>query len=107
MNGKHIRKGDWVMAWLVSANRDEAVFDRPEVFDVGRKPNPHIAFGVGEHSCIGRNLARLEIQAMVGAVLQRMPDMEVAGACDWVISDNHTGLKHLPVRFTPRASIAA
>jgi cytochrome P450 len=106
LGDKMIRRGDWVMCWLVSANRDETVFERPDAFDIARKPNPHLAYGAGEHGCIGRYLAQLEIQTMICAVLDRLPDMQVAGPCDWVVSDNHTGLKHLPVQFTPARSAA-
>lgn len=99
VGGKPIRAGDWVMAWLVSANRDETVFDHPDRFDIGRKPNPHIAFGAGEHSCIGRQLAKLEIQMMVLAILERLPDLRIAGDPVWFGSNNHTGLKRLTVKF--------
>jgi cytochrome P450 len=99
VGGKLIRKGDWVMIWLVSANRDEAVFENPDMFDVGRNPNPQIGYSVGEHACLGRALARLEIQLMLLAVLNRMPDMAVAGECEWLVSTNQTGLRTLPVRF--------
>lgn len=101
IGGRTIREGDWVMCWLVSANRDEAVFDHPFRFDIGRKPNPHLGFGVGEHSCIGRHLARLEISEMITALLYRLPDMELAGPVEWQISNKHSVIKRLPVRFAP------
>ena len=107
LGGKMIRKGDWVVPWLVSANRDETVFENPDLIDVGRAPNPHLAFGSGTHSCLGRHLARLEIQLMLRAVIERMPDMEVAGDYSWLESDNSSGLTTLPVRFTPQRSLAA
>jgi cholest-4-en-3-one 26-monooxygenase len=101
-----IRKGEWVVCWLASANRDEEIFVNPQDFDVGRTPNPHLAYSVGEHSCLGRHLARLEIQTMIGAVLTNMPDMEIAGEPEWLVSNNHTGFKKLPVRFTPPLRMA-
>jgi cytochrome P450 len=107
LGGKTIRKGDWVVPWLVSANRDETVFENPEKIDVGRSPNPHLAFGSGTHSCLGRHLARLEMQLMLRAVVERMPDMEVSGSYSWLESDNSSGLTALPVRFTPQRSLAA
>ncbi|KRB81453.1 hypothetical protein ASE00_15885 [Sphingomonas sp. Root710] len=107
IGGQTIREGDWVVAWLVSANRDETVFDDPYRFDVGRKPNAHLGFGLGEHSCIGRHLARMEMQAMIRALIERTPDMAVAGPCEWLVSNKHTVLKHMPVRFTPRPRMAA
>ena len=107
LGGKRIAKGDWVMCWLVSANRDEQVFAKPDQFDIGRKPNPHLGFGVGEHSCIGRHLARLEIEIMTMALLERLPDLAVAGQERWLACNNHTALLSLPVRFTPVGSFAA
>lgn len=107
VGGKAIAKGDWTVSWLVSANRDEEIFPDGDRFDVGRKDNPHLGFGKGEHNCLGRHLARMEMAAMLNAVLANMPDMKIAGDYDWLISNNHTGLKNLPVRFTPRRSLAA
>ncbi len=97
--GERIAAGDWVMCWLVSANRDERVFADPCRFDIGRKPNPHLGFGVGEHSCIGRHLARLEIELMLVALLDRLPGLAFAGDERWLACNNHTALLSLPVRF--------
>lgn len=105
--GRHIRKDDWVMAWIASANRDEEIFDRPDEFLISRKPNPHLGFGVGEHSCIGRHLARLEMAVMLRALLVNFPDMQLAGNCTWLVSSKHTTLKSLPVCFTPPSRIVA
>lgn len=102
IGGKLIREGDWVVCWLVSANFDEEVFVEPYRFDAGRKPNPHLAFGVGEHSCIGRHLARMEMELMLEALLNRIPDMAIASEPEWLVSNKHTVLKRLPVRFAPR-----
>jgi hypothetical protein len=60
-----------------SANRDPAVFEAPERFDVGRHPNPHIAFGLGLHYCIGAPLARLELTTAVTTLLERFPRLEL------------------------------
>jgi cytochrome P450 family 142 subfamily A polypeptide 1 len=60
-----------------SANRDEAVFDAPERFDVGREPNPHVAFGFGTHFCLGAALARLEIRVMFEELLPRLRDLRL------------------------------
>ena len=54
LRGKRIREGDKVVVWYPSANRDEAVFTDPDRFDVGRTPNDHLSFGIGEHFCLGR-----------------------------------------------------
>ncbi len=71
LRGVKIRENDVVLCWLGSANRDEAVFDDPDRFDVGRRQNPHLAFGFGAHHCLGHNLARLEAQVAVGELLAR------------------------------------
>ncbi|MGE3746859.1 MAG: cytochrome P450 [Sphingomonadaceae bacterium] len=78
--GTPIAAGDWIMAWLVSANRDETVFADPDMLDVGRSPNPHLGFGAGEHACLGRHLARLEMQLMLNAVLGSGPNNRVSRA---------------------------
>lgn len=72
--GEQIRAGQQVLLMYSSANRDESVFDCPEVFDVTRDPNPHIAFGFGSHFCLGAALARLEIKTMFEELLRRFED---------------------------------
>lgn len=99
IGGKVIKKGDWIVNWIVSANRDESVFERADEFDVLRKPNQHLAFGIGEHMCLGRNIARLELQALLPAVFARYPGIKPAGPVDWVASTNSTGIKRLDVRL--------
>ncbi len=101
LRGQRIRAGDKVVLFYPSANRDEAVFQDPERFDVGRTPNEHLAFGIGEHFCLGASLARLEIRAMFEELLSRLPDMELAGPVDRLRSNFINGIKHMPVRFTP------
>lgn len=102
LGGKQIRAGDWLAGWIVSANRDEKVFDRPQEFDVLRTPNKHLGFGDGEHMCLGRNVARLELKVLVQKIFAAFPDLTAAGEAEWVASDNTTGLKRFPVRFRPR-----
>ena len=78
VGGQKIKEGEEVTLWYPSANRDEEMFgDTAGQFDVTRKPNEHIAFGKGEHFCLGANLARLELRVMFEELLQRMPDMEL------------------------------
>jgi cytochrome P450 len=79
LHGVEIRENDFVLSWLGSANRDERVFERPEVFDIGRARNTHLAFGFGTHYCIGANLARLEARVAVGALLARTKGFERRG----------------------------
>jgi cytochrome P450 family 142 subfamily A polypeptide 1 len=66
------------VVWVPSANRDEDVFAEPERFDIERSPNEHIAFGHGEHFCLGEHLARLELRTMIEELLRRLPDIELA-----------------------------
>ena len=71
---------DKVTTWFVSGNRDETVFDDPDSFDVGRKPNPHMAFGPGGiHYCMGAHLARMEIRIAFEELLQRVTSIELTG----------------------------
>ena len=76
--GRPFRKGEKFCLYYASANRDPAVFADPDRFDVGRTPNPHIAFGLGLHFCIGAPLARLELGAAVRELLTRLPRLELA-----------------------------
>jgi cholest-4-en-3-one 26-monooxygenase len=91
-----------VVFFHISANRDETVFDEPDAFDIGRDPNPHIAFGGGgPHFCLGANLARMEIRVMFEHLLDRMPDLAQAGPAERLRSNFINGTKHLPVSFAP------
>jgi cholest-4-en-3-one 26-monooxygenase len=101
-----IAKGDKVVFFHASANRDESVFDDPDTFDVGRDPNPHIAFGGGgPHFCLGANLARMEIRVMFEHLLDRLPDIRQDGDVQRLQSQFINGVKHLPVAFTPSARV--
>lgn len=90
-----------ILRWA-SANRDEDVFADPFRFDVQRDPNPHLAFGHGSHFCLGANVARMEIRLVLEALLDRVDHAELAGPPEWTRSNEHTGLRHLPVKLTPR-----
>ncbi|MEJ7795579.1 MAG: cytochrome P450 [Nocardioides sp.] len=74
-----VETGQRIAALLGAANRDPAVFDRPDEFDVARDPNPHLAFGVGVHFCLGAPLARMELVESVAALFERFPDLALAG----------------------------
>jgi cholest-4-en-3-one 26-monooxygenase len=101
LSGQTIGAGEKVVFFHVSANRDEEVFAEPDRFDVGRHPNPHMAFGGGgPHFCLGANLARMEIQVMFEHLLDRLPDLAPAGAPERLRSRFINGVKHLPVRFS-------
>jgi cholest-4-en-3-one 26-monooxygenase len=101
LRGQTIRAGQKVVLFYPSANRDDAVFPEPERFDVSRTPNEHLAFGIGEHFCLGASLARLEIRVMFEELLGRLPDMELAGPVRRLRSNFINGIKRMPVRFTP------
>ena len=101
MYGQKIRPGERVVIWNASANRDEQVFPDADRFDISRTPNDHLAFGHGEHFCLGANLARLELKVMIEEVMARVPDIELAGPVSRLRSHFVAGIKHMPVRFTP------
>jgi cytochrome P450 len=96
-----ISAGDKVVMYFGAANRDPAKFENPDKLDLARAPNEHLAFGAGPHVCLGQHLARLEIDAMLGAVLTRLKDIELVGEPEWLASTFISGLKRMPVRFRP------
>ena len=96
--GVRIRAGEDVAIFYPSANRDETVFSEPYRFDVGRRPNHHLAFGHGAHFCLGANLARRELKAMLTALLPILPGLEIAGAPELVPHLHVAGIKGLPLR---------
>jgi cytochrome P450 len=100
--GQPIRAGEKVVMWYCSANRDEAVFDAPDRFDVTRTPNEHVGFGgPGPHFCLGAQLARREITVMFRELFRRLPDLEVVGEPAYLASNFINGIKRLPCEFTP------
>jgi cholest-4-en-3-one 26-monooxygenase len=102
LHGVPIKQGDKVVLYYASANRDEDVFADPHRFDVARTPNDHLAFGGGGvHYCLGANLARAEIKATMRQIVERLPDIELAGEPRRLHSDFVNGIKSMPVRFTP------
>jgi cytochrome P450 len=101
LGGQKIRKGDKVVMWYVSSNRDESLYEDPDRFDVRRNPE-HQAFGAGgRHFCLGTALARLELQVMFEETLARFPAMELAGRPVMVESAFINQLKSMPVRLRP------
>ncbi|MET8988305.1 cytochrome P450 [Nonomuraea wenchangensis] len=97
MNGTAYKKGDKVLLFYNSANRDEAVFDHPDTFDITRDPNPHVGFGgPGPHYCLGAHLARREMTVMFRELFTRLPGIRAAGEPDFLLSNFINGVKHLP-----------
>ncbi|TDD73759.1 cytochrome P450 [Actinomadura darangshiensis] len=106
LGGKQIKAGDKVVLFYGSANRDERVFDNPFAFDVGRDPNPHIGFGGGgPHYCLGTHLARMNLRIIFETILERMPDIRLAGEPRRLRSNFVNGYKEIPVSFTPSAPL--
>jgi cytochrome P450 family 142 subfamily A polypeptide 1 len=103
--GVDLKAGDQVFLLYQSANRDEDVFDEPDEFRVDRDPNPHVAFGIGTHYCLGANLARAEIKVVYEELFKRLRDIRAADP-DHVSRGDSTlvlALSHLPAVFTPEA----
>jgi cholest-4-en-3-one 26-monooxygenase len=100
LGGVEIKKGDKVVIYYASANRDESVFDDPHTFDVGRNPNDHVTFGGGGvHYCLGASLARAEIKATMRQVVERLPGIRLAGPPVRLVSDFVNGIKTMPVTW--------
>ncbi|NKQ53422.1 cytochrome P450 [Amycolatopsis sp. K13G38] len=95
--GFPVREGEKIAALLGAAARDPEVFDRPDVLDVGRSPNPHIGFGAGIHYCVGAPLARIEIAAALRALTARMPGLHLTGEPERRPEFVIRGLRTLPV----------
>ena len=96
---KEIRKGDKVVMYYGAANRDPRVFDNPEVFDITRTPNPHLAFGIGTHFCMGSHIARLEMRVTLEEFLRRFPKLSLAGPPERLQSNFISGIKRLPLNL--------
>ncbi|MDM5428009.1 MULTISPECIES: cytochrome P450 [Bacillus] len=97
-----IQKGDMIVIALASANRDETVFENPEVFDITRENNRHIAFGHGSHFCLGAPLARLEAKIAITTLLKRMPELQIKGNrqdIKWQGNYLMRSLEELPLTF--------
>jgi len=108
LGGQKIEEDSKVVFFHISANRDELAFENPQTFDITRNPNPHMAFGAGgPHFCLGANLARMEIRVMFEHLLDRMPDMELAGEVQRLQSAFISGVKHIPIAFPSGPRVAA
>jgi cytochrome P450 family 142 subfamily A polypeptide 1 len=104
LRGEKIRAGDKVLLMYQAANRDRRAFRDPDVFDVAREPNNHVAFGgYGTHHCLGASLARLELRIMFEELLRRVPDFELATDEPLPLRPSNfiAGIERMPVRFTP------
>ena len=103
MHGKTIQKGDKVLLWFVSGNRDETVFENPFQVNLRRTPNRHVSFGQGgPHVCLGMWLARLEVRVLLEELAKRVKRIEQTAPHAFLRSNFVGGIKSMPVRVTPR-----
>lgn len=103
LGGQRIREDDFVLCWLASANRDETVFERADIFDIGRPKGPHLGLGFGVHYCLGANLARLEARVALGTLMEHTRSFERTDADELPLhaSPVFRGVTKLPVRLEP------
>jgi cytochrome P450 len=99
--GRKIAKGDWLMLSYASANRDEAVFERPFEYDIHRTAK-HLALGYGPHVCLGQHLARMEMRILWEELLPRLDSLGLAGEPVLTSATFISGPKHVPIRFRMR-----
>ena len=102
LRGRRIAAGDRVVMIYASANRDEEVFDAPQEFRFERDPNPHLAFGFGEHFCLGAALARLEAKVFLEEFFAAFASIEATAPPERLRSNELNALKRMPVRLVPR-----
>jgi cytochrome P450 len=100
VGGKHIKKGDRVVMWYVSGNRDEEMFEKPNEFIIDRpRPRTHLSFGFGIHRCVGMRLAELQLKIVWEEMLKRFDRIEVVGEPKRIYSSFIKGYESLPVRI--------
>jgi cytochrome P450 len=95
-----IAASEKVVVSFIAANRDPEIFERPDVFDIRRKPNPHLVFGHGPHFCLGAHLARMQMRALFAELLRRTRWIEPAGEPSYLRSNFQRGIKRLPIRWS-------
>ena len=101
LRGERLKINDKLTVWYPSANRDEDVFHEPDTFNIRRHPNDHVAFGIGEHYCLGANLARLELNEVFRGIVTRLHDIEPTGPPRRLRSTFINGVKEMRIRFRP------
>jgi cholest-4-en-3-one 26-monooxygenase len=103
LHGQVLRAGDQVLLMYAAANSDDRAFDEPDRFDVTRRHNHHVAFGLGTHFCLGANLARLELRIVFDELVRRLPDIRLAAGFqpEFVAGYFTRTLRELRVEFTP------
>jgi len=101
IGGQAIAAGDKVIMWYAASNRDASVIEDPHTFDITRTPNPQLSFGIGEHFCLGANLARLSLKVIFEEVLTAIDDIELAAPPRRLHSNLINGIKELQVTYRP------
>ena len=96
---KQIKKDESILLVYPSGNRDEEVFDEPFKFKVDRSPNKHLAFGYGAHLCLGKHLAKMEMEILYKELFKRIEKIELNGEPSWVKASFVSGLKSLPIKY--------
>ena len=100
IGGKQVRKGEKVIMWYVSGNRDEEAIDRPDEFVIDReRPRQHVSFGFGIHRCVGMRLAEMQLRIMWEEILKRFPRIDVVGEPKRMNSNFVKGFEAMPVRI--------
>ena len=99
VGGVTVRAGEQVALYFASANRDEEMFEDPFTFRVDRRPNPHLAFGFGEHFCMGAHLARVELETVFRHLLARLESFTVSGPVERLSSIVNGSIKRLPISY--------
>ena len=105
IGGRQMKAGDRLIMYYASANRDEDVFEAPDEFRIDRNPNPHLAFGIGEHFCLGAHLARKSQQALFREFVSRVEFLEQTGEAERTASNLVPGIKRLPIRYRLRPHV--
>lgn len=101
LRGRELKTNDKLTMWYPSANRDEEVFENSDAFNIRRHPNDHLAFGIGEHFCLGANLARMELNEIFRGIVTRLHDVELTAAPRRLRSTFINGVKQMRIRFRP------
>lgn len=99
LNGQNIKAGDNLLMCYWSANRDGDAFDKPDTFNIERKPNKHLAFGYGPLLCLGQHLAKMEIRTLYKELLARVESFELDGTPAFTQANFVSGIKRLPIRY--------
>ena len=100
LKDRKIKKDDSILLCYPSGNRDEEIFDDPFQFKVDRSPNRHLAFGHGAHLCLGKYLAKIEMEIFYEELFKKIENIELNGEPEWVKASFVSGLKSLPIRYT-------